>query len=772
MSEPSSKRRRVDDDKSHLGSKITDPRFANIQDDPRYRLPSRKQKIKLDKRFARSFKNEDFVRRARVDRYGRPVENDQGAQRLRDKFDFASSDSESESGDDDEDRDVQVQKELERLDRGDVQSDTRESTRERDLLRQGRDSDSSSSAGSSAEDTSASDDDSDLDAEGIALAQQADDAPLGDVSSRIAVVNLDWDNIRAEDLMAVFSSFAPAGGRLLKVAVYPSEFGKERMEREEMEGPPTEIFAAKKEQNISDDSEAEGEVEDSEASIADADNDEDIKASIVKPDDGSEFDSAALRQYQLDRLRYYYAVLEFSSAAVAKAVYDLVDGTEYLSTANFFDLRFVPDEMDFGNDVPRDECEKLTQNYKPNEFVTDALQHSKVKLTWDKEDDTRKNVAARAFRGGQAEIDENDLKAYLGSDSSSDENEQEVEVVDTTLPASSMSKAEPAPTLSKKEQERAKLRAALGLSSATSGSSKTKDNGPVGNIQVTFSSGLAGNKNNRASGVFENSPEPEETTVEKYVRKEKERKARRKEKMKQPQSEDAMLLDVNEIDSDDQNADDDNDDVTRDPTLGFNDPFFNDADESNAQLKTKLRKEDRQKKRRERDAEEALVAKQRAELELLMADDNDNKPENGAGSGHVVRHFDMAEIERAEKLARKGKKNKKTKTKDKRLLEKESQQQRQRGIEEDDFKLDTADPRLSKLFESHEFAIDPTRGNVRKTKGTEQILDEARKRRTGVKKHGRDQVHEAKDSAREKRERREDGEVRDLVAKIKRRAAT
>lgn len=153
-----------------------------------------------------------------------------------------------------------------------------------------------------------------------------------------------------------------------------------------------------------------------------------------------------------------------------------------------------------------------------------------------------------------------------------------------------------------------------------------------------------------------------------------------------------------------------------------------------------------------------------------MADDNDNKPQNGAGSGHVVRHFDMAEIERAEKLAQKGKKKtKKTKTKDKRLLEKESQR---KEIEGDDFKLDTADPRLSKLFESHEFAIDPTRGNVRKTKGTEQILDEARKRRTGVKKHGRDQVHEAKDSAREKRERREDGEVRDLVAKIKRRAAT
>lgn len=770
MSEPSSKRRKVGGVKSQLGTKITDPRFANIQDDPRYRLPSRKQKIKLDKRFARSFKNDDFVRRAKVDRYGRPVEKDQGVQRLRDKFDLTSSSSEDESESDDGDQDGQVQKELKRLEKRDVRAGTQHSTHPRDLLREGRDSDSSSSAGSSAEDTSASDDDgSDLETEGIGLVQQAEDAPIGDVSSRIAVVNLDWDNIRAEDLMAVFSSFAPAGGRLLKVTVYPSEFGKERMEREEMEGPPAEIFAPSKQQNASDDSAEGSETEDSQVSAAGADNDEDIKASIVKPDDGSEFDSAALRQYQLDRLRYFYAVLTFSSTDVAKAVYDLVDGTEYLSTANFFDLRFIPDEMEFDNDAPRDECEKLPQNYKPNEFVTDALQHSKVKLTWDKEDDTRKNVAARAFRGGQAEIDENDLKAYLGSDSSGDENGLEVEVVDSTRSTVATSNVESASTLSKKEQQRARMRTALGLSSAPSTSSITKDGGPLGNIQVTFSSGLAGNKN-RTNGVFENSPEPEETTVDKYIRKEKERKARRKEKMKasttEPQAEDAVLLNVDDIDSDDQNDNHQND--GDDGDLGFNDPFFNDAEESNIHLKNKLRKEERQKNRREREMEEAALAKQRAQLELLMADDDDEeKFQPGTESGRTVRHFDMAEIEKAEKLARKTK----NKTKDRKATQQQQRQQTENEREKDDFQLDTADPRLNRLFESHEFAIDPTRGNVRKTKGTEQILDEARKRRKDSRRHGRDQAHEAKDSAREKREKRENGEVRDLVAKIKRRAA-
>ena len=33
------------------------------------------------------------------------------------------------------------------------------------------------------------------------------DVPMGEASSRIAIVNLDWDSIRAVDLMAVFSSY-------------------------------------------------------------------------------------------------------------------------------------------------------------------------------------------------------------------------------------------------------------------------------------------------------------------------------------------------------------------------------------------------------------------------------------------------------------------------------------------------------------------------------------------------------------------------------------
>ena len=65
-------------------------------------------------------------------------------------------------------------------------------------------------------------------------------------TKRIAAVNLDWDNLRAGDLFAAFNSFLKAGsaerGTLLHVRIYPSEFGKGRMEREEAEGPGGGIF--------------------------------------------------------------------------------------------------------------------------------------------------------------------------------------------------------------------------------------------------------------------------------------------------------------------------------------------------------------------------------------------------------------------------------------------------------------------------------------------------------------------------------------------------
>ena len=522
--------------------------------------------------------------------------------------------------------------------------------------------------------------------------------PMGEASSRLAVVNLDWDNIRAVDLMAVFSSFCPPNGRIKSVAVYPSQFGKERMEREETEGPPREIFQKSKargEQAQSEDDENE-----------DNDDDEKIKGSLLKEDKGEEFDSAELRHYQLERLRYYYAVLTLSSPETAKALYDATDGTEYLTTANFFDLRSIPDEVSFEDDRARDECSSIPDGYKPNNFVTDALQHSKVKLTWDADDGARKEVVKKAFSGSRADVEENDLQAYLGSDSSGEDEH-------TDVPANGLSNGDE-PRKSKKEMERERVRAALGLSesdaTSTSKLKKRAAGGPVGDMQITFTSGLS--NADKPSSVFENEPIKEETTVEKYVRRERERKRRRKEKMKgRRDGQDDTAPEPPTITPDTQaHAKED---------LGFGDPFFADPgtapDPSSNAATKESRKAARLARRAEREAEEGAAAQSRAELSLLMVPDDALATDPRA-------HFSMPDIERAEKAeARAGKLRKK---KHRTGMEDGALHQQQPG-----FEMDVADPRFAAALDSHEFAIDPTNPRFRATKGMRMLLEEGRRKR-------------------------------------------
>lgn len=732
MGEPSAKKQKTGTkppDHS-TGPRITDPRFANIQSDPRYRLPGKRNKVKLDKRFSRVLQDEDFTKRAKVDRYGRPIESKAEKNRLKRKYEFDEDEAGNELDDDEE-----VQRELGRVDKA------------RDPLREGRDTESSSDETSSDEESEVEED---VDEEGGVGPTEQNDVPTGEVTSRIAIVNLDWDNIRATDLMVVFTSFLPPSGALLKVAIYPSEFGKERLEREEMEGPPREIFADADKNGLDDNSESEGE--------------EDIRKAILQPQDGSEFDPTALRRYQLERLRYFYGILTFSSPSVAKHIYDAVDGTEYLRTANFFDLRFVPDDTDFSTDIPKEECDKIPDDYRPNEFITDALQHSKVKLTWDTEDGSRKEAVARAFRGGKKEIDENDLKAYLGSDSSDEEDEQTENMGAST---------------SRKEAERQRMRALLGLAPEPEKKSSKKNNGPVGDMQVTFTSGLSGSKEDgkeKKKSVFENSPEPEETTVDKYVRKERERKQKRKEKMKaaregispDPDAE-HQPTQFKPAHGDHQDGEEERERERED--LGFDDPFFASAAPSGRTAektasKTKLSKQERLKKKQERDAAEEADRKQRAELELLMADDD----EGHVGPNKKMRHFDMKEIERAEKAARKKSKSKQQKLKASATT-----------LEADEFKMDTADPRFARLFESHEYAIDPTNPRFKGTKGMRELLDEGRKRkgnkgeggRVGIEKGGKGRgdtgaLERGKGKGVDGRTMGEAGDVKSLVEKIKR----
>lgn len=712
-----------------MADRKRDPRFAALASDPRYRLPGKKEsRTAVDPRFGRLFTDQEFRKKASVDRYGRKIKPEAGKKELEKLYRLDKDDSKPKSQGDK--KAGKAEREVVGSDEESEEEGSEDAEEERverkDPAREGGFSASESEEESSSEEES--DEEADL-AEDTAGQEQTEDIPLGEVTRRIAAVNMDWDNIRASDILAVAQSFLPGSGRVEKVTVFPSEFGRERLEKEELEGPPREIFASS--------ARAQDDIEDEESGARSSDEEEDEDEKIRKQllsnqaDEGGEFDTAKLRQYQLERLRYYYAVIETDSKPAAKALYDSMDGREYLTTANFFDLRFIPDDVSFEEDTPKEECSKLPEGYKPNDFKTEALTHSKVRLTWDDDDTTRKEVQKRAF--SRAEIDENDLQAYIGSDSSGEEDSATRKETGTEKKAS------------KREAERAKMRAALGLGEEPKkgGAKSTKE--PVGEMEITFTSGLGGDKGGKS--VFENGPQDEESTRERYIRKEKERKQKRKEKMKASRTGEA----ADTSGSDSEAAPEGGEGTTNgQEDDGFNDPFFDDPS-FNAAAEKKAKKAERLKKRAEKAANEEEAAARRKELELLMADDQ----------ADAVRHFDMREIEQQEKEAkRKGKKGRKG---GKKGAADAGEEQAGAGAEE--FKVDTEDPRFKGLFESHEYAIDPTNPRYKATQGMKALLEEGRKKR---KRTGEEEEEEKPKQKGPKATKNDNGdELKGLVARLK-----
>ena len=303
------------------------------------------------------------------------------------------------------------------------------------------------------------------------------------------------------------------------------------------------------------------------------------------------------------------------------------------------------------------------------------------------EEASRKEDIKRAFTGSRSDIQENDLRAYLASDSEdSDAGADDFGVDDETKAGE--------PKLSKKELARKRMREALGLGAEATKSSK---NEPTGEMEMTFTADDLGGHETKPDV-----PE-EETTVERYMRKERERKAAKKSQSLSKRDGAKVAEAPKDVNTE------------KDGDLGFDDPFFQTEGPVKVS-KTSQKKEERLKKRAQKEAEATEDAAEKARLQKLMADES-------KGAAEHLDHFDMNEIARAEK--QKDKKNKKKQKKQK----KEGTEDR--GGLQQDFEMDVTDERFKNVFENHEFAIDPSDPKFQATPGMKKLLQERRKRTTG-----------------------------------------
>ncbi len=324
-----------------------------------------------------------------------------------------------------------------------------------------------------------------------------------------------------------------------------------------------------------------------------------------------------------------------------------------------------------------DECTKEPKGYKGNEFVTDALRHSKVKLTWDQDDPNRAKMTRRALT--REEIEEQDfanLVAGSGSEESASEAEEEKKG------GEKKSKKE----IAKERKE--KLRALLAqgdgdvwgkagtawqeeLADMRDGKDgKKKSKSKKDDVEITFKPGLT----NPAVADEENM-----TSLEKYQLRMKEKKRAKKDKKKAPSGEDG------------------------DEPMGGDD-FFGD-DESEDEPAPKGRSKDareNKKKGRKAASEEPNEVMFDADAAGLVDDPS--------------RHFAIKDLLTAEKEA--GKKRKRSRNKKGKELE--------LGPEGFAASVDVADPRFAAIYDEPAFALDPTHSKYTDTSVNREILKRTR----------------------------------------------
>jgi len=152
----------------------------------------------------------------------------------------------------------------------------------------------------------------------------------------------------------------------------------------------------------------------------------DVFMEKVDNDDETPLDPLKLRNYEKQKLKYHFAIVECDSYNTAYALYTNVDGQELETSFSLLDIRFVPLETSFEGRKIKEECSGADGEYKPNLLQTNntltVMSSKKLDLDWDKTDPKRLKVTTKRNMN-MNEIREQDFQDYLASYSSEESNE-------------------------------------------------------------------------------------------------------------------------------------------------------------------------------------------------------------------------------------------------------------------------------------------------------------------------------------------------------------
>jgi len=439
-----------------------DPRF-DISRDPRFkRTPGNVRRVGVDKRFSRMFEDKDFVETSKVDSRGQRLRRNATKQRLKEYYKIEDEADVHREVDDENasatKKKVQTKKVKPAKSQGvpeDIpepaeaaDSEVRPATKKKVKKKKGgkvtksqlateiipepaedasqkkcvkraqEASDDESTANNEDDDNSCDDDDDDDDDDdpddededdsdeeqddeqvesAVWAALDENDVPKGDATKRVAIMGCDWNHVGAGDILMMLRTFLSgkeaskgrslSSGTVDRVLIFPSEYGVEQMAKENELGPMHDMADELKE----------------------AENDEAAQAEAV-------------RKYQLQRTKYYFALAECDSAATASWLYDQLDGLETDGMGPVpLDLRFVPDDLVFPRAHTSEATEPPSKYQGPVVQNATSLQHSKVQCTWDEAPTQRtRDLVKKRFKPG--ELKDMDLKAYLASSSEDDES--------------------------------------------------------------------------------------------------------------------------------------------------------------------------------------------------------------------------------------------------------------------------------------------------------------------------------------------------------------